>query len=779
MKLYNNFLTRVCIASVIFIISILFLSNSILLSDFAEIEKKSVIRNVDRVHNSINEQVDNISAFVQDYSTWDDSYTFSIQPNKEYVSSNFASLESFRKFKINFMIYTDAEGNIILSKGFNLNENNEQVFNKKLEIEITLKVKELMLRTHSGSIKGITEINNTPIILVSEPITTTDGRKVSGGLIIAGRYIDEGQIAEIASSVKVDLAMEKYKEVIELNKDIKWQNNIYVKSINKNSAIGYKILLDIENNPYLVIKINTIRLIYRQAIKSVTYFVVTIIMLSLIFISISLIYLNKMVAKRIMKMNSVINNISDTKNLAMKMKVQGNDEITSLAVGFNNMIDELEKYSKKNLELANQDSLTGLPNRKMIMEYIDLAIDKNKNHDKKFAILFIDLDNFKRVNDSLGHDIGDALIKRVAARFKNVISSEDIVARIGGDEFIILQPNINSVGEAENLALRVRNVLKESFTYLGNELYTAASIGISIYPDDGKDISSLLKNSDIAMYEAKKNGGNCYRVYSGNMNNAGLTNLILESNLYKALEKKEMLLYYQPIIHVQSRSIIGFEALIRWNHDKKIIPPSDFIPMAENNGYIIELGKWVIREACRQCSEWHNLDMKLYVTVNITFKQLEQSDFVDIVSNALKEAKMDPHYLVLEITENDAMQNVDLAIKALNRIKNLGVNIALDDFGTGYSSLSYVNRLPIDVLKIDRSLIMNIVQDMHNIEIIKAIIAMAESLNIKVVVEGVEDIEQFIILKKLNSYAIQGYLISKPLPVEDIEIFIEKELNLP
>jgi len=314
---------------------------------------------------------------------------------------------------------------------------------------------------------------------------------------------------------------------------------------------------------------------------------------------------------------------------------------------------------------------------------------------------------------------------------------------------------------------------------MNNELYTTASIGISIYPDDGEDICSLMKNSDIAMYEAKKNGGNCYRVYSGNMNEAGLTNLILESNLYKSLGKKEMVVYYQAITHVQRKKIIGFEALVRWNHDNKIIQPSDFIPMAENNGYIIELGQWVLREACRQCSEWINSGMEIYVTVNITFKQLEQSDFVDIVSNALKDVNMDPKYLVLEITENSAMQNVDLTIKTLNMIKKFGVSIALDDFGTGYSSLSYVNRLPVDIIKIDKSLIDNINQDIQNIEIIKAIIAMAQSLNIKVVVEGVEDMQQFVILKKLDSYAIQGYLISKPIPAKDVKNLIYKKINLP
>ena len=779
MKLYNKFLSLVCLLAVFFIIVLLFLSKNILLSDYEKIEGNNIIKNVERVNNAINGEVDNISAFVQDYSTWDDTYIFSKDRNKEYIYSNFEDFTSFSKFGINFMIYTDKEGEIILSKGLNLNANKEEILEEKVAREIIFKVKRLLLMKHSESIKGFVEINNTPTILITEPIKTTDGRKASGGHIIVGRYLDKGQISQLASSVKVNLSMEKYNETLEFNKDLKWHNNLAVKNINKNSAIGYKILLDIEDNPYLVIKINIIREIYRQATKSVTYFVIIIILISLIFFGMALIYLNKAIAKRIMKMNKIIDNISNTKDLTMKMNVNGNDEIATLAAGFNNMMDELEKYSVESLKLANLDMLTGLPNRKMIIECINLTIDKRKKHGGKFAILFIDLDNFKRVNDSLGHDAGDVLIQKVGARFKTVISSIDVVARIGGDEFIILQDNINSMGEAENLALRIRNILKESFIYLSNELYTAVSVGISIYPDDGNDISSLMKNSDIAMYEAKKNGGNCYRVYSRNMNKAGLTNLILESNLYKALEKKEMLLYYQPITHVQSKSIIGFEALIRWNHDEKIILPSEFIPMAENNGYIIELGEWVIREACRQCAKWQNSGMKIYVTVNITFKQLEQYDFVDIVINALKEANMDSKYLVLEITENDAMQNVDLAIKTLNKIKKLGVNIALDDFGTGYSSLSYVNRLPVDILKIDRSLIMDITQDTQNIEIIKAIIAMAHSLNIKVVVEGVEDIEQFIILKKLKSYAIQGYLISKPLPVDDIKNLIGRELNLP
>lgn len=911
MKLYNKFIGVIGLGAVIFIILIMFLSNSVLLNHFAKIEAESIDRDVLRVHNAINGEIGNISAFVKDYAAWDDTYNFSKEKNKanaDYISSNFSTLSSFKTFGINFMIYTDKQGEIILINGYDLKADEKEFLSEKLQKEILLKVKYLSLFKNSKSFKGITEINNIPTLLITEPITNTDETETNGGSIIAGRYLDEMQISKISSTVMVALSMEKYNKILKSNKELKWNNNVAIVNTNKNSAIGYKILPDIGRNPYLVLKIDVSRKIYSQARTSITYFVSFIILISLIFLSRVLYYLNKMVAKRIMKMNGIIHNISDTKDLTVKMKTTGNDEIDSLAIGFNNMLEELSKSSDKielgqnkyyslisnmiscftynkivfneegipidfiilnannalfeyiklsedkvigrkiseligidkiemdifkdieavamckgqkkigevyfenaqrwieasvysieegyfalmfndvtdkkkveqrNIELANIDMLTGLPNRKMIIDTINTTIDNKKNDEGKFAILFIDLDDFKRVNDSLGHDVGDVLIQRVGARFKSVISAEDVVARIGGDEFIILQHDINTAGDAENLALRVRNVLKESFIYMDNELYAAASIGISIFPDDGINLSSLMKNSDIAMYEAKRSGGNGYRLYSGNMNKAGLTKLILESNLYKSLEKNEMRLYYQAITHVQSKKIIGFEALIRWNLNNEIIMPADFISMAENNGYIIELGEWVIKEACKQCSEWQKSGLKVYVTANITFKQLEKSDFVDIVSSALIDANIDAKYLVLEITENTAMQNVDLTIKTLNKIKALGVSIALDDFGTGYSSLSYVNRLPIDILKIDRSLVTDITEGTQNIVIIKAIIAMAQSLNIRVVVEGVEDIEQFVILKELNSYAIQGYLISKPIPANEIKKLMERKLDLP
>lgn len=430
-----------------------------------------------------------------------------------------------------------------------------------------------------------------------------------------------------------------------------------------------------------------------------------------------------------------------------------------------NDITDKKESEQKILQLAYYDSLTGLPNRKMLLEKIkESIINRNRS-----SILFIDLDNFKDINDTLGHDVGDKILQEVSYRLNSVTLKNDIIGRIGGDEFIILQNNITSIDSAKKLALEIMNILKVPIKYKDKELYIGASIGISVYPDDGVDVNTLMKNADIAMYKAKKAGEHSYKVYSKKMNDNSLDKLILENKLHQSITNNELRVFYQPIVDAAKMKIIGFEALLRWKHEDKFIYPSDFIPICEQTGFIVEVGEWVLRESCKQWRRWYDNDIKIYISVNITFKQIETPSFIEMVMSAIKDAKMDPKYLILEITENGTMQNVELAINVLNDIKKLGVRIALDDFGTGYSSLSHVNRLPIDILKIDRSLINNIETYDENFEIVKSIISMSHSLNIKVVTEGVETEDQLKVLKNLQSDSIQGYLISKPIPVDEAE----------
>ncbi|MDS1005272.1 EAL domain-containing protein [Clostridium sporogenes] len=430
-------------------------------------------------------------------------------------------------------------------------------------------------------------------------------------------------------------------------------------------------------------------------------------------------------------------------------------------------ITESKKDKEKILGLAYYDSLTGLSNRKKIIETINKTIDNCPN--KRFAVLFIDLDHFKSINDTLGHDVGDYVLEKVSARFKMLLNPKHKIGRLGGDEFIIVQ-YISSISDAEKLAGKICTTLNHSIRYKEDDLFIGASIGISVYPDDGKDTSTLMKNADAAMYAAKKNGGYKYEVYSRRMNERALDDLILENRLRRALEKNELLVYFQPICNLNTDEIVAVESLVRWNFNDKIITPNQFIPLAKNIGEIANIDNWVLNKACRQCNSWQKHNNKhLYVSVNISFKQMKDKNFIDNVLNILKTTKLSPKYLCLEITEDEAMEDVDLSIRTLKALKKHGIKISLDDFGTGYSSLSYVTKLPIDNIKIDKSILTNVHRDNKSFQIVKSIILMSKSLDINVVAEGVETIDQLEILKELDCDFIQGFYISKPLPIKTFE----------
>ncbi|NFH33872.1 EAL domain-containing protein [Clostridium sporogenes] len=430
-------------------------------------------------------------------------------------------------------------------------------------------------------------------------------------------------------------------------------------------------------------------------------------------------------------------------------------------------ITENKKDKEKILGLAYYDSLTGLSNRKKIIETINKTIKNYRN--KRFAVLFIDLDHFKSINDTLGHDVGDYVLEKVSARFKMLIGPNHKIGRLGGDEFIIVQI-INSISDAEKLAGKICTTLNHPIKYKEDDLFIGASIGISVYPEDGKDTSTLMKNADAAMYAAKKNGGYKYEVYSRSMNERALDDLILENRLRRALEKNELLVYFQPIYHLKTSKIIAVESLVRWKFDNKIISPNQFIPLAKNIGEIANIDNWVLNKACSQCHLWERQNNNpLYVSANISFKQMKDKNFVDNVLNILKTTKLPPSYLCLEITEDEAMEDVDLSIRTLEALKKHGIKISLDDFGTGYSSLSYVTKLPIDNIKIDKSIIKNIHKDNKSLQIVKSIILMSKSLDINIIAEGVETIDQLEILQKLDCDFIQGFYISEPLPIKNFE----------
>ncbi|MFD2613322.1 putative bifunctional diguanylate cyclase/phosphodiesterase [Paenibacillus gansuensis] len=438
-----------------------------------------------------------------------------------------------------------------------------------------------------------------------------------------------------------------------------------------------------------------------------------------------------------------------------------------------------KKAEEKILHMAYHDSLTDLPNRLLFQKKLGQQFEKVKESGKLLAVIFIDLDRFKIVNDTLGHYVGDELLKYVAAKLKAYIGPEDMVCRFSGDEFILLLSDFVHIDEVKNFAKGLSDLFNEPFLYLEQELYIAASTGISIYPYDGQDADTLIKNADTAMYRAKEKGGNTFQMYFREMNHRSLEQLNLENQLRKALDKNEITLFYQPLVDLQTGSITGMEALVRWKHPQGMISPADFIPLAEETGLILPIGNWVLRESCIQNKKWQDAGYPdLTVSVNISVNQFHQPGFVKYVQQTLTETGLDPHRLCLEITENVAMKNVTYIMDTMNKLKQMGVQISIDDFGTGYSSLSYLKRFDVDTLKIDQSFIRELSGDEDNMAIVTALIAMSKQLKIKTLAEGVETQDQLNFLIEQGCDGIQGFIFSRPVPPEQFEELMRSQHHL-
>ena len=435
-------------------------------------------------------------------------------------------------------------------------------------------------------------------------------------------------------------------------------------------------------------------------------------------------------------------------------------------------ITERKKSEQLINHMAFHDSLTGLPNRTRFQERFTETLQVAKEKEENFSILFIDLDRFKNINDTLGHRVGDLLLIAVSERLLETIGQDDIVSRIGGDEYVILLPNSDEE-KAADIAKRIIDQLSSSFTFGNYEMYITPSIGISIFPKDGED---LLKNADAAMYQAKIQGKNNFQFYTQDLDRKLNEKLVLENELRKALEKDQFMLNYQPQIDITTEKIVGIEALLRWVHPKMgMVSPADFIPLAEETGLIIPIGDWVLRQACLQNKVWQEAGHEpIPISVNVSLRQFMQKDFVEIVENVLQETKLEPQYLELEITESMTL-DISYTEKVLASLQDLGIKVSIDDFGTGYSSLSYLRRLPINKLKIDQSFIRNL--DKKNRAIVRTIISLALNLQIDVIAEGVELDEHVDFLKKYNCFQAQGYLYSKPRPKEELDQLFEANGN--
>ncbi len=474
----------------------------------------------------------------------------------------------------------------------------------------------------------------------------------------------------------------------------------------------------------------------------------------------------------VLKPSELIASRSDGSNIPIDLavsKVQVDNGLIFIALIRD--ISERKISEQKLIFLANYDTLTKLPNRTLLKDRIPHAMALADREERLIGLLFLDLDRFKTINDTLGHHAGDLLLKAVANRLRSNTRESDTIARLGGDEFTIVMESIHHVDEALSMAEKLCEIFAEPFQVLDQHVFVTTSIGITIYPFDDTDTDNLLKNADIAMYRAKENGGGSYAFYEPQMNANATTWLTLENNLRNALERKEFHICYQPRIDVNTGKVVGMEALLRWHHeDHGLVSPIDFIPMLEETGLIVSVGEWVLRTAVKQNVEWQKAGFPcLRMSVNLSTRQFRHNDLLASINNILDETSMAPKWLELEITESMLVDNVSMATTILQNIHELGIHISVDDFGTGYSSLSYLKRFSIDTLKIDRAFVKDITTDLDDAAIASAIVALAGNLNLSITAEGVETVEQLEYLKNLGCDEAQGFLFGRPMETAEFE----------
>lgn len=426
------------------------------------------------------------------------------------------------------------------------------------------------------------------------------------------------------------------------------------------------------------------------------------------------------------------------------------------------------------------DALTGLPNRLLFNDRLDLALTHAHRNQQMAAVISLDLDRFKKINNILGHAVGDELLQKVAGRLKSCIREGDTVCRTGGDEFVFIIEGFLKIEDVTRIVDRIFKAFSHPIKLKNSDHYITPSMGIAVYPNDGRDRETLIKNADTAMYRAKESGRNTFQLYTQLMNSKASKLLILESSLHNALDKGEFVVYYQPIADLSTGQITGMEALVRWLREgNNLVSPNEFIPLAEETGLILPIGEWVLRTACEQTKKWHSAGYQhLCISVNLSARQFQQMDLVDMVRSALDETGLSPHNLNLEITESIVMSDVEKDIATMHNLSKMGINISMDDFGTGYCSLAYLKEFPINFLKIDRSFILDIASSQEAGVIASTIIAMARSLNLKVIAEGVETEEQLNFLIDHGCDKMQGYFFSRPLPWNEFNRLLNEGKHL-
>lgn len=744
------------------------LSNKFIINNFDYLLKNQGQGDMKLVVNELNSQLIDLENSAKDYGTWDDTYEYMLNRDEEYIDSNYVD-ETFSLNNWNLLYMFDKDQNLVYGKEFDLY--NKQEVNKSDELVKLIKSKDWIFSDIMTEAKLISSPTGG-LLIASYPITRSGGGGNSVGRIVCGRYVDENLVQRISENVlmnlKVDDSVEKLGDITSTtyisSRGIK--ADVWVDK-NGDSNKSVAIIYDYDGNKLINISSNIdvdMNILNMGRYGVYKYIATTSIVLLVSFILL-LCLIDRTIFKRLNELIYNVGSIEKNNDFSKRIPIKNNDEISILETGFNSLLSTVERTQSEILYQAKYDQLTETFNRGVFFDDVQLILDDEMKRGNRSAVIFLDIDGFKDINDSLGHSTGDYILVNVSARLKEKLKDYNpIISRFGGDEFVTFIPNINSYEEIDNLCRELLERIKQPMYIGGKACKVTCSIGTSISLDHGNTVDDLINNADVAMYHVKKNNKNSYVIYNEDMR----SRISLEM-LQEALDNGEFVLFYQKQVDITTEKIEGAEALVRWNSpDRGFVSPVEFIPLAEETGFIVPLGKWILEEACKQCKLWNDtIDKDFRVSVNVSSIQFMENNFINMVISTLKTTGVNPKNLELEITESVALYKEEEVISKLEELKKLGVRVSIDDFGTGYSSLKYLQKFKIDGLKIDKAFIDNINE---NSSIAKSIISMAENLGVYVIAEGVENIEQVNCLRSLKCRYIQGYYYGKPVPPDGFDL---------
>ena len=757
MKLRNELSIVVWIIWGLLVLAAYIGSQQVIKNSFLQLEQKQVRDTLSQVKAAIQQMENALSTTVTDWSVWDDTYRFVGDKNQAYIKAN-QTLGTYSSVNVSFMLFFDASGKLVYSRAVNSDATQFVPLPEGLSQYLSPKGKLVYQPGLNSGAKGLVHLPSGIYFVASHAITTSNRTGPVHGTLVLGRLLNESTMQALKELTQVDLSLHK---VSSLNSPA--MKKVYgallggqdhlIQQKNEKNITGFTTLNDVNDKPIAILEVDMGRNVYLIGLKTIWYYNGVFLVYS-VFLVLGLFYLlNRLIVRRIEKLSA-----------GLMQPISGSQSTPDITTRFSDEVSSIEALYNQ----AMHDPLTGIANRSFLYQRFKYYVDNKP--ETKIGILFLDLDYFKRVNDSLGHEVGDTLLTQVADQIKACIRPSDVAARLGGDEFVVML--VDSDNEQTQRVLdRLYKRFLDPFMVDSHELYLSISMGISQYPDDGSDLHTLLKQADIALYRAKEAGRSHYQYYSSAMQQRIQDACQQEIELQKAIDHQELCLHYQPIYDIKTAKIVSVEALLRWQHPEKgLLNASEIIPIAEKSGLIIPIGRWVLNTACNQVKSWQVSGLPIVpVTVNLSVQQTKHTSLVELVMEALEKSGLSAQYLELELTETGFIEITSKVLSELQALRAMGVQLAVDDFGAGYSGLGCLKRLPASKIKIDRTFIKDVLNDEDDRAIVNAIILIAHQLKKQVIAEGVETDEQYQYLKNNNVDAAQGNYLAPPVSAAQCE----------